>query len=252
MLIREVTANLTKNIDPITGDREVGSNVRGDLSSKDKVRNLPMNQIKSRFEGDDKADPNDTHARENIERIKQQIKKDISKIPPILVRRLPKQNTFQVIDGHHRFFAFQEMGIKTIPAVMLQAGQVRGQKYTESIAPHGTPENEFQLMVAGVKPAAIVSPGHFKRMYEPVADAYGWHYKELDLPGAKYNSYVVATDPERLTTIARMLINMNNNMLKGIPPDEEYHTTLGRLLGYADSDIEYFLQSLRDRKTNGS
>ena len=252
MLIREVTANLAKNIDPITGNQEIGSNVRGDLSGKDKVHNLPMNQIKSRFEGDDKADPSDTQARANIERIKKQIKKDISKIPPILVRRLPKQNTFQVIDGHHRFFAFQEMGIKTIPAVMLHAGQVQGQKYTEAIAPHGTPENEFQLMVAGAKPAAIVSPGHFKRMYEPVIDAYGWYAHQLDISGARYNSYVVATDPQRLTTIVKMLINMNKNMDRGIPPNEEYHTTLGRLLGYNDSDIEDFLQSLRDRKKNES
>jgi hypothetical protein len=253
MLIREVTAKLTKQYDPETDTWDVGATVGSQRNKRaGKIVVLPMNQIRSRFEGDDKADPEWKEARANIERIKKQIKQNISKIPPILVRRLPNQNTWQVVDGHHRFFAFQEMGIKTIPAVMLHAGQVQGQKYTEAIAPHGTPENEFQLMVGGAKPAAIVSPEHFKRMYKPVLDAYGWYAQELTIPGARYNSYIVATDAERLTTIARMLVNMNKNMDKGISPDEEYHTKLGRLLGYADSDIEDFLQSLRNRKKNES
>lgn len=250
MLIREVTASLAKIKHP-NNELEVGSNVKGDIKHE-KVFQIPLNQIKSTWEGSDKKDPSDLQARSNINNIKNQIKKDISKIPPILVRRLPKQNTFQVIDGHHRFFAFQEMNIKKIPAVLLHAGQVSGQKYTEAIAPHGTPENEFQLMVAGVKPAAIVSPDRFKRMYEPVADDYGWFYHRMSIPGVKYDSYVVAVDEKRLTTIVRMITKMNLDMLKGISPDEEYHTTLGRLLGYEDSDIEDFLQSLRDRKKNES
>ncbi len=131
MKISEVVAKLGKKYDPTNDESEVGSYVSGDITSKEKIVVLPMNQIRSRFEGDDKADPKFIDARSNIENFKKQIKKDISKIPPILVRRLPKHNTYQVIDGHHRYFAFREMNIKKIPAVILNASQITGDKYKD-------------------------------------------------------------------------------------------------------------------------
>jgi len=75
------------------------------------------------------GDTKDVDARANINSIKKQIKRDISKIPPILVRRIPRENTYQVIDGHHRYFAFREMNIKRIPVIIMSAGQVTGDKY---------------------------------------------------------------------------------------------------------------------------
>lgn len=246
MLIREVTASLTKIKHP-NNELEVGSNVKGDIKHE-KVFQIPLNQIKSTWEGNDKKDPSDLQARSNINNIKNQIKKDISKIPPILVRRLPKQNTFQVIDGHHRFFAFQEMNIKKIPAVLIHAGQVSGQKYTEAIAPHGKPEDEFQLMASGVKPAAIVSPNNFNRMYADLVDEYGWVYHQMSIPGIKYNSYVVAKDKGVLNRIVEMLTKMNIDIQRGIEPDDEYHRELGQLLGYSKEDIEHFIVHNREIK----
>lgn len=94
MRINEVTANLIKKQDPESGESEIGSDFHGEFTRKEKTVIMPMNQIKSRFEGDDKADLNWIEARANIERIKKQIKKDPSKLPAILVRRLPKENTY--------------------------------------------------------------------------------------------------------------------------------------------------------------
>lgn len=131
MKIFEITAKLVNKYDPESDESEVGSVVGGPRNEYNKAVVLPMNQIKSRFEGDDKADPNWTEARANIEKIKKQIKRNIKKLPPILVRRLPKENTYQVVDGHHRYFAFREMNIKRIPAIILHAGQVTGDKYTD-------------------------------------------------------------------------------------------------------------------------
>lgn len=129
MKIFEITAKLVKQYDLETDNSEIGATVSSDGRRKEKTVMLPMNQIRSRFEGDNKADPEWKEARANIENIKKQIKRDISKLPPILVRRLPKENTYQVIDGHHRYFAFREMNVKRIPVIILSAGQITGDKY---------------------------------------------------------------------------------------------------------------------------
>lgn len=131
MKIFEITAKLVKQYDPETDQSEVGATVTDFKNEYNRVVMLPMNQIRSRFEGDDKADPAWVEARANIEKIKKQIKRDISQLPPILVRRLPRENTYQVLDGHHRYFAFREMNIKRIPVIILSAGQVTGDKYKE-------------------------------------------------------------------------------------------------------------------------
>jgi ParB-like chromosome segregation protein Spo0J len=132
MKIFEITANLAKQYDPETDNSEIGTTVKSQRGERTgKVVILPMNQIRSRFEGDDKADPEWTDARANIEKIKKQIKRDISQLPPILVRRLPRENTYQVLDGHHRYFAFREMNVKHIPAIILSAAQITGDKYKE-------------------------------------------------------------------------------------------------------------------------
>lgn len=129
MKIFEITAKLVKQYDLETDNSEIGATVSSDDRRKEKTVMLPMNQIRSRFEGDDKADPEWKEPRANIENIKKQIKRDISKLPPIIVRRLPKENTYQVIDGHHRYFAFREMNVKRIPVIILSAGQITGDKY---------------------------------------------------------------------------------------------------------------------------
>ena len=131
MKIYEILAKLTKDYDPESDESTVGADVNDVGIKHARTVVLPMNQIKSRFEGDDKADPSWVDARENIDKIKKQIKRDISKLPPILVRRLPKENTYQVVDGHHRYFAFREMNIKRIPVIILHAGQVTGDKYND-------------------------------------------------------------------------------------------------------------------------
>lgn len=129
MKIFEITAKLVKQYDPETDNIEIGATVGSNSRRKEKTVMLPMNQIRSRFEGDDKADPEWKEARANIENIKKQIKRDISKLPPIIVRRLPQENTYQVVDGHHRYFAFREMNVKRIPVIILSAGQITGDKY---------------------------------------------------------------------------------------------------------------------------
>lgn len=109
----------------------------------------------------------------------------------------------------------------------------------EAIAPHGSPENEFELMKAGKKPAALVNPGMFEKVYKPIADQQGWPYQQLNIPSVNYNNYVVGLPGEekRVKRLAMLVQDMNANFALGIKPGKEYHIEMGRLLGYSEQDI---------------
>lgn len=117
---------------------------------------------------------------------------------------------------------------------------------TEAIAPHGSPENEFDLMKAGTKPAALVLPHTFLELYKPVADKLGWPYKQVNIAGHNYDNYVVGQPGEenRVQRLVTLLQDMNANFALGIKPDKHYHIEMGRLLGYSNHDIQDFLKKI--------
>lgn len=119
-------------------------------------------------------------------------------------------------------------------------------KINEAIAPHGSPENEFELMKSGKKPAALVNPVMFEKVYKPIADQQGWPYQQLDIPGINYNNYVVGQPGEekRVRRLAMLVQDMNANFALGIKPGKEYHIEMGRLLGYSEQDIRDFLKKI--------
>jgi hypothetical protein len=129
-----------------------------------------------------------------------------------------------------------------------QANMRRGRKRStnEAIAPHGSPENEFELMKAGTKPAALVNPHTFIELYKPVADKLGWPYQQMKIAGHEYNNYVVGLPGEekRVQRLAMLVQDMNANFALGIKPDKEYHIEMGKLLGYSDQDIRDFLKKI--------
>ena len=73
------------------------------------VVNIPANQLVG-FEPDDKM--NQPKSKVNVEKIVAGLKQG-AKLPPLLVRKYKKG--YQVLDGHHRFWAYKSLGIKTIP-----------------------------------------------------------------------------------------------------------------------------------------
>jgi hypothetical protein len=129
-----------------------------------------------------------------------------------------------------------------------QANMRRGRKRAtnEAIAPHGSPDNEFELMKAGTKPAALVNPHTFLELYKSVADELGWPYQQIKLAGHQYNNYVVGQPGEgkRVQRLATLVQDMNANLELGIKPDKHYHIEMGRLLGYSDQDIRDFLKKI--------
>ena len=78
----------------------------------EKIVHLPVNRIRV-HEPDTKFD--DPHFGKNLENIKAALRRG-EKLPPITVRRMPGEFLqHQVIDGHHRFKAYRDLGIKHIP-----------------------------------------------------------------------------------------------------------------------------------------
>jgi hypothetical protein len=63
------------------------------------------------FEPDDKM--NQPKSRANVEKIVAGLKQG-AKLPPLLVRKY--KNGYQVLDGHHRFWAYKLLGVKSIPS----------------------------------------------------------------------------------------------------------------------------------------
>ena len=91
---------------------------------QDKVRKIPLNRM-FRHEPAEKTHP-DTAEPENEKKV-QGIMSDIKKkkdIEPILVRR-QSGGKYQVMDGHHRVEAHLRMGLKHVPARVIDAKNVK-------------------------------------------------------------------------------------------------------------------------------
>jgi hypothetical protein len=71
------------------------------------------------FEPDDKMDQ--PKSKENVKKIVSGLKKG-DKLPPLLVRKYKKG--YQVLDGHHRFWAYKSLGVKSIPVQVVPATDI--------------------------------------------------------------------------------------------------------------------------------
>lgn len=91
---------------------------------QDKIKKIPLNKM-FRHEPEEKTAP-DT-AEPESEKAVRGIMSDIKKkkdIEPILVRR-QKGGKYQVMDGHHRVEAHLRMGLKHVPARVIDAKNVK-------------------------------------------------------------------------------------------------------------------------------
>lgn len=91
---------------------------------QDKVKKIPLNKM-FRHEPEEKTNP-ETSTPESEKAI-QGIMSDIKKkkdIEPILVRR-QRGGKYQVMDGHHRVEAHLRMGLKHVPARVIDAKNVK-------------------------------------------------------------------------------------------------------------------------------
>jgi hypothetical protein len=82
------------------------------------VVNIPTDQLVG-FEPDSKMQ--EPKSRQNVKKMIVALKQG-KKLPPLLVREY--KNGYQVLDGHHRFWAYKLLGVKSIPAQIVSDSDI--------------------------------------------------------------------------------------------------------------------------------
>ena len=90
----------------------------GDYKASGPIVNISTSKLVG-FEPDDKM--NQPKSKANVKKMVAGLKKG-DQLPPILVRRY--KDGYQVVDGHHRFWAYKSLGIKSIPAQIVPAKDI--------------------------------------------------------------------------------------------------------------------------------
>ena len=118
------------------------------------VVKIPANQLVG-FEPDDKM--NQPKSQANVKKIVAGLKKG-DKLPPLLVRKY--KDGYQVLDGHHRFWAYKLLGTKSIPVQIVPAKdieEISKQGVAENFADGKNPQDKGDSKRHGVPTKASVS-----------------------------------------------------------------------------------------------
>ena len=140
---------ITLSTDPDWYGAEVG-----DYKASGPVVNIPANQLVG-FEPDDKM--NQPKSKANVEKIVAGLKQG-DKLPPLLVRKY--KDGYQVLDGHHRFWAYKLLGVKSIPAQIVPAEDIEEidkQGVAENFADGRNPQDKGDSKRHGINTKASVS-----------------------------------------------------------------------------------------------
>ena len=140
---------ITLSTDPDWYGAEVG-----DYKASGPVVNIPANQLVG-FEPDDKM--NQPKSKANVEKIVAGLKQG-DKLPPLLVRKY--KDGYQVLDGHHRFWAYKLLGVKSIPAQIVPAEDIEEidkQGMAENFADGRNPQDKGDAKRHGINTKASVS-----------------------------------------------------------------------------------------------
>lgn len=108
----------------------------GDYKATGPIVNLSPSQLVG-FEPDNKM--NQPASKANVEKIVAGLKQG-AKLPPLLVRKY--KNGYQVLDGHHRFWAYKLLGTKSIPAQVVPDEDIE-EKGQQGVAEEQIEETEI-------------------------------------------------------------------------------------------------------------
>jgi ParB-like nuclease domain len=200
--------------------------------------NIPTNQLVG-FEPDDKM--NQPKSKANVEKIVAGVKKG-DKLPPILVRKY--KNGYQVLDGHHRFWAYKLLGVKSIPSRIVPDSDIEEigkQSVTENFADgkgpgrpgdsqrHGIPK---KATMAQLKKAARAKgrKGQLARWQINMRRGKKKHAKESIQETANNLSSIVSQDQVERNEYKKFVMSQANGdwengakmyaQLKKRPPDD--------------------------------
>jgi GNAT superfamily N-acetyltransferase len=145
------------------------------------IINISANQLVG-FEPDSKM--NQPKSRANVEKIVAGLKQG-AKLPPILVRKY--KNGYQVLDGHHRFWAYKLLGVKSIPSRIVPDEDI------EEISKQGVAEGT-DVDVGGIR-LNVVADGA-EVIIRPAVDGYQAGYAVFDRDGSTLVPADLAIDEE--------------------------------------------------------
>ena len=118
------------------------------------IVDIPANQLVG-FEPDDKM--NQPKSKANVEKIVAGLKQG-AKLPPLLVRKY--KNGYQVLDGHHRFWAYKLLGVKSIPSRIVpdeDIEEISKQGVAENFADGKHPEDKGDSVRHGIPKKATMA-----------------------------------------------------------------------------------------------
>jgi hypothetical protein len=101
--VRDIVDSLRWRVMRLTGLREREINIDVFANPEKYMVRLPIDKIIA----DSKV------SREGVEKYKQKIKKG-KKVAPIIVVKHPRFEAYAVLDGHHRYYAYLELGKKEV------------------------------------------------------------------------------------------------------------------------------------------
>ncbi len=164
-----------------------------------------------------------------------------------ILKRRPVEIADRLLSPYMRSFSKLGINWPELQVIKNSISSESGKSLRETIAPHGDPHNELKMLQAGTKPAALVNPWEFDKLYRPIIDGMGWEVIEYEIEGFDgHRFYVVAQPGEtaRAQRIVQLVQYANRLVTAGGKVGPDYHRELGFLLGYKQADIDHFLRNM--------
>jgi hypothetical protein len=191
-------SKITLSTDPNWYGAEIG-----DYKASGPVVNIPANKLVG-FEPDSKM--RQPKSRTNVKKIVAGLKKG-DKLPPLLVRKY--KNGYQVLDGHHRFWAYKLLGVKSIPAQIVPDSDIE-EKGQQGVA-EGKNENIIleQMLYEGFLDSAKQYLGN--KINSTAANIKG---AIADMTSAAILIKDIIQNPEYLNNVNGQLNKQNMGLIK--------------------------------------
>ena len=150
----------------------------GNYKAASPVVNISADQLVG-FEPDDKM--NQPASKANVKKIIAGLEQG-DKLPPLLVRKY--KDGYQVLDGHHRFWAYKSSGVKSIPVQVVPAKDV--EEVDRQDVAEGQEKNHWYD--AGVKDATRGARPNPRTYLPTLKDKQAKHPEEVDFYMNGYKS----------------------------------------------------------------
>jgi hypothetical protein len=214
------------------------------------VVNIPANQLVG-FEPDDKM--NQPKSKANVKKIVAGLKQG-DKLPPLLVRKY--KDGYQVLDGHHRFWAYKLLGVKSIPAQIVPDSDIEEISKQGDLNELSTDKLARYKTAAGADASAADKRGDYERgdkrfsgIVKATKKQFANDLKKHGQQGMAEGSSTASEAVER--AILNRIMVSHTNLLMRFGPDkvmqaaEEVAYNVGDVDEIGTSDVSAYVNQVR-------